>query len=175
MYLQKKTLLDKKSKIKLLHVAPEKCIQKKIKGMNWIEYITIDINPATADIVMDLTELKFNNSYFDAVICNHVLEHIKDDTKAIKEISRVLKPDGWAILQVPVSYTLKKTFEQKDISTPKDREKYYGAPDHCRIYGVDYFDKLKKSGFKISFYKPNNEDIKKFILIEGEKLIFCQK
>ena len=98
-------------------------------------------------IKIDITDIKFQNNTFDCILCSHVLEHILDDNKAIRELYRVLKPNGWAILQVPI--LREKTFEDPNIQTPEERLKYFGQEDHVRIYGLDYKDRLENAGFKV--------------------------
>lgn len=97
-----------------------------------------DLNPLVADRKIDIININFEDSYFDFIICNHVLEHVQDDRKAMSELFRVLKPGGEAILQVPISKYNKETFEDFSIISQKEREKYFGQKDHVRIYGKDY-------------------------------------
>jgi len=168
-----------KEKIKLLHVAPERNLSKVLLSFSGVEYISIDLNSPLAMIKMDLTHLQFKDNSFDAVICNHVLEHIPDDRKALSEIYRVLKPGGWAILQVPISLSLKKTYEDPKIVDPEEREKNFGQKDHVRLYGQDYEERLKKTGFLVKVYHFQKElgeaKTKRYGLIEEEKIYFCQK
>lgn len=102
----------------------------------------------------------FDNESFDLVICNHVLEHIPDDNNAIKEIYRVLKKNGIAILNVPIYKNIYSTYSKPDIIDKNDREFHYGQFDHVRIYGQDFFDKVESFGFKkmlINFPSLNNK------------------
>ena len=103
---------------------------------------------------------------FDIIFCNHVLEHIEDDAKAISELYRVMKPGGWGILQVPMKNSLEQTYEDFTIKDPKERQKHFGQYDHVRWYGMDYFDRLRKAGFETepNFYsqKFSEEEIKKY-------------
>ena len=88
----------------------------------------------SCNIRLDIADTNFENDYFDFIICNHVLEHVQDDRKAMRELFRVLKPDGKAILQVPISKCNKETFEDFSIILPEEREKYFGLKKHMRIY-----------------------------------------
>jgi len=143
--------------IKLLHIAPEKNLQKALKAFSKIKYISGDLNPLVADRKIDITDINFENDYFDFIICNHVLEHIQDDRKAMQELFRVLKPGGEAILQVPISKYNKKTFENFSIVSPREREKYFGQKEHVRIYSSkNYKDYKEVISFKVGLY-----DIKK--------------
>ena len=102
---------------------------------------------------LDVTNLPFKNDHFDLIICNHVLEHINEDTKAIKEIYRVLKNNGKAILQVPISFKIDKTFEDSRVTSPKQREIKFGQNDHVRVYGKDYVNRLESCGFSVEVSK----------------------
>jgi SAM-dependent methyltransferase len=133
--------------LNVLHVAPEQVFYKKFKLIkNW-NYITTDLISPLADIKADVCNLPFENSKFDLIICNHVLEHIVDDLKAIQEIFRVLKKGGKAIIQVPLEESRLKTFEDSRVKKPKERARLFGQYDHVRIYGIDFYERLKSPGF----------------------------
>lgn len=129
----------------MLHVAPEVAFETRFK--EWFDYISIDLDGTQAMRAMDLTALDFPDAHFDAVVCNHVLEHIPDDRKALREIYRALKPGGWASLQVPMKGEV--TFEDPTILDPSERNKYFGQDDHVRQYGSDYTQRLKETGFDV--------------------------
>jgi predicted SAM-dependent methyltransferase len=152
LYLLLKTDIFEKPK-KLLHVAPEKKLKDKLQSEVNIDYLTADISTKNVIIKMDITDIKFPDDSFDAIICNHVLEHIIDDSKAISELYRALKPGGWAILQVPVSLTLKETYEDTSITNSRGREEAFGQKDHVRIYAEDYQDRLEQAGFRVNVFK----------------------
>jgi len=125
-YIVNKTnILNSSKNVRLLHIAPEKNLQKALKTFSKIKYISGDLNPLVADRKIDITNINFENDYFDFIICNHVLEHIVDDRKAMSELFRVLKFGGEAILQVPISKYNKETFEDFSIVSPEKREKYF--------------------------------------------------
>jgi len=134
---------------KILHFAPEQAFYERFKTLENIDYTTTDLNSPLADVKADICDLPFENESFDVVLCNHVLEHIKDDEKAMKEIFRILKKGGWAVLQIPQDLNREKTFEDDSITDPKERTKIFGQYDHVRIYGLDYFDKLRSVGFEV--------------------------
>lgn len=173
LYLQQETDFFKLN-IKLLHIAPEQAFYKRFKKMKNIEYITTDLYSPLADVKADITDLPFAANTFDVIFCNHVLEHIHDDNKAMTELYRVLKPGGWGILQIPLDRQRATTFADDSITDPSERTKIFGQYDHVRIYGMDYFDKLSAVGFKteaIDFTRNMSlEEIKKYGLAVGELL-----
>ena len=144
-----------------------------------INYVSGGLNPLVADRKIDITDINFGNDYFDFIICSHVLEHVQDDRKAMSELFRVLKPGGEAILQVPTSKYNKKTFEDFSITSPEEREKYFGQKDHVRIYGKDYKNRLESVGFKVKLYDIKKDlsiqDIKKYGLNKEEILYIGKK
>lgn len=139
---------------RILHIAPDELITRFLRASNTLEYVCGDKYTegyAYADNVrnMDVTDLPFAADHFDLVICNHVLEHVPDDARAMREILRVLKPGGHAVLQVPLSANSPTTIEDPSIADPKERERVYGQFDHLRLYGQDYGDRLKAAGFRV--------------------------
>jgi len=178
LYLKNETdFFTKKNKV--LHFAPEQAFYKRFKKLNNIEYITTDLNSPLADVKADICNLPFNNNSFDVIFCNHVLEHIPDDTKAMQELYRILKPGGWGIFQIPQDLNRATTFEDNTITDKKERAKIFGQYDHVRIYGIDYFNKLRNIGFKVSEidYTSNipATDIEKYRLAKGEIIPFVKK
>ena len=171
LYLKRETAFLKDKK-KVLHIAPEQALYKKFKKIESWDYLTLDLNSPLADIKADITNLPFDDNIFDLIICNHVLEHIQDDIIAIKEIYRVLKKNGLAIMQIPIDIKRIKTFENPEIKSNKEREELFGQYDHVRVYGKDFFERLKSVGFKtkkINYTKDlSKEEIKKFSIIKGE-------
>lgn len=135
----------------MLHIAPELCFIKRFEAIKSLDYITGDIESPLAKVKMDIHEIPFEENEFDVIFCNHVLEHVDDDIKAISEIQRVLKPGGWAILQVPFFYPLPETtYEDKSITDPLELEKAFGQDDHVRMYGEDYATRLASTGLKVT-------------------------
>jgi SAM-dependent methyltransferase len=164
---------------KVLHIAPEQCFLKRFKNLKNLDYITADLYSPIADVKADICNLPFENEEFDVVLCNHVLEHIEDDKKAMSELYRVLKPNGFGIFQVPQDLSLKKTYEDFSITSPKERAKHFGQYDHVRIYGKDYFNKLRAAGFKVEevnyMHKLKDTLVKKYCLPKNEILPVCFK
>ena len=130
----------------MLHVAPEAMLAKKFRDK--YSYLSVDMEEGVAMEVMDITQLCLEDNLFDAVVCNHVLEHIPDDQKALSELYRVMKPGGWGSFQVPIKGDF--TDEDLNITDPDIRARLYGQADHVRQYGKDYIDRLKKPGFIVS-------------------------
>jgi SAM-dependent methyltransferase len=178
LYLQRKTDFFTRPQ-KLLHFAPEQAFFKRFKDMENLEYTTTDLNSPIADVKADICDLPFETDFFDTLICNHVLEHIKDDSQAIKELLRVLKPGGMAILQIPQDLSRATTFEDNSITDSKDRSRIFGQYDHLRIYGRDYFDKLREIGFQVKEVdftsELTEEEVDYFRLSQGELLPICFK
>lgn len=178
LYLQNETDFFTKN-YKVLHIAPEQEFLRKFKKMKNLDYTSADLFSPIVDVKADILDLPFGDDCFDVVICNHVLEHIIDDKKAMSELYRVMKTGGWGILQVPMKNSLEKTYEDFSITEPKERQKHFGQYDHVRWYGMDYFDRLKSVGFdaEANFYsqKFSDTDIKRFGLNRNEILPVVKK
>ena len=157
---------------KVLHFAPEQAFYSKFKKLKKLEYTTTDLNSPLADVKADICALPFKDNSFDIILCNHVLEHIPNDKKAISELYRVLKPSGWGIFQIPQDLNREVTYEDDSITDKKERAKIFGQYDHVRIYGRDYFDRLKEAGFKVNEVDYTSgmsaSDIEKYRLAKGE-------
>tara|TARA_Y200000002_G_scaffold320272_1_gene280008 strand:- start:652 stop:1434 length:783 start_codon:yes stop_codon:yes gene_type:complete len=149
LYLQRETNFFK-TPGKLLHIAPEKAFMKPLNKLKHLAYTTCDLESPLADVKADICDLPFADASFDWILCNHVLEHIPNDTKAMQELYRVLKPGGIALLQVPLQSNRAETFEDDCIVNKVERTKVFGQYDHVRVYGKDYFDKLRQTGFEVS-------------------------
>ncbi len=166
-------------KLRVLHFAPEQAFLKRFKKLKNITYTTTDLNSPIADVKADICNLPFEDNSYDFIICNHVLEHIPDDTKAMKEVYRVLTPNGTAILQVPYDRNRATTFEDNSITDPKERAAIFGQYDHVRVYGMDYFEKLKSIGFKLNAVnytaQLSDEEIEKYRLPKNELLPIVYK
>ena len=178
LYLERETDFFKKS-LKVLHVAPEQAFYKSFKKLDNIDYTTTDLHSPLANVKADICDLPFKENQFDVILCNHVLEHIPNDKKAMKELFRVLKPGGWAILQVPLDSKRLKTFQDDTITDPKERMRVFGQYDHVRLYGMDYFEKLEKSGFStqaiIYAEELTSEEITRFGVVSHEIIPVCFK
>ncbi len=160
LYLKEKTNFFS-AKLDVLHIAPEPCFMNRFEKQHGVKYITADIESPLAKVKMDIHQIPFGDNHFDAVLCNHVLEHVQDDIKAMSEIKRVLKPGGWAIMQVPFFTPVPDvTFEDASITDPRQREKIFGQDDHVRLFGKDYSKRISRSGLvaeEINFAKDQPE------------------
>ncbi len=178
LYLKNETSFFS-NRLKVLHFAPEQAFYKRFRKMKNLDYTTTDLESPLADVKADICNLPFENNTYDIIFCNHVLEHIPDDTKAMQELYRVLKKGGMGIFQIPQDLNRETTFEDNSITDKKERAKIFGQYDHVRIYGRDYFDKLRSIGFKIDEVDYSKtlsaEKIDKFRLTKGEVLPVCYK
>lgn len=165
---------------RVLHVAPEKHIKKIIHLLDTVEYVPGDLYPTNKDVKrINITNINYENNYFDFIICNHVLEHIVDDQKAIKELYRVLQPGGRAVLQTPYSAKIKVSYEDTTITAEHYRLEKFGQEDHVRIYGLDFFERIKAAGFELATVQNSSlftqEDAFHYGFNEKEDLILVQK
>jgi SAM-dependent methyltransferase len=148
LYLKQTTsFFDRKQHV--LHIAPEGCFMHPFQEIHREQYITADIESPLAKVKMDIHKIPFQDNTFDAVLCNHVLEHVRDDIQAMQEIARVLKPGGFAILQVPFFHPVPdQTISDPAVTNPKMREKMFGQDDHVRKYGKDYPQRIARAGLQ---------------------------
>ena len=174
--------INEKKDIRLLHVAPEESISKILRSYAGLEYTCIDKHcpgyryPSYVKNG-DILCTNFPDNFFDMVICNHVLEHIKYDKTALREIHRILKKGGLAILMVPIDYNLNETDEEdeKEFLSPSERERRFGQYDHVRQYGIDYFKRLQETGFEVKRITYDDEKVESYGFQPGEELIVCYK
>ena len=175
LYLREETdFFTKDNQQNVLHIAPEQCFYKRFRKQKNLEYITSDLDSPLADVRADICNLPFEDNEFDVIFCNHVLEHIPDDKKAMAELYRVMKPGGWGIFQVPQDINRKETFEDDSITNKEERTRIFGQYDHVRVYGLDYFDRLREAGFtvkEIDYTKKIAPDLlERYALQKGEIL-----
>ena len=178
LYLKNETTFFS-APLRVLHFAPEQAFVQKFKKQKNLTYTTTDLNSPIADVKADICDLPFKDNSFDFIICNHVLEHIPDDTKAMQELYRVLAPSGTAIVQVPYDAKREITFEDNTITDQSERTRIFGQYDHLRVYGMDYFKKLSSIGFDVSALDYtsgiSSDDIERYRLCKGELLPVCKK
>lgn len=178
LYLQQETNFFS-APLKVLHMAPEQSFYKRFRALKNLDYTTCDLDSPIADVKADIQNLPFENDSFDVIFCNHVLEHVEDDQKALHELYRVMKPGGWGILQVPIRYQQEKTFEDPTITDRQVRIEKFGQYDHVRVYGRDYYEKLAAIGFLVEQVNLSEnlieEEIKRFALEKNEILPVVRK
>ena len=165
LYLDRETSFLNDS-LKVLHVAPEQVFYQKFKSFSHWKYTTTDLHSPLADVKADICALPFEDNSYDLILCNHVLEHIPNDRKAMSELYRVLKKGGTLIAQVPLDEKRTTTFEDDSITDRKERTKVFGQYDHVRVYGKDYLEFLDQTGFSSKFIdyteKLPKEEIKRY-------------
>lgn len=177
-YLKKLDLLAN-DQVRLLHFAPESCFIHIFENLLHHNYFTVDLYNMNVKYNMDINNLQFDENIFDYILCNHVLEHIEDDLKALKELYRVLKKGGKAIITVPVFR--EKTYEDFSITTPEGRMKAFFHPEHVRIYGKDIIERMETAGFEVKIINPQDiltdEQIKNYSLLANvtQEIYCCQK
>ena len=178
LYLQNETDFFTKE-LKVLHFAPEQAFYKRFRKQKNLQYTTTDLESPLADVKADICNLPFEDNSFDFILCNHVLEHIPDDKKAMQELYRILKPGGIGIFQIPQDLNREFTFEDNSIVDKAERARIFGQYDHVRVYGRDYFDKLRAIGFKVDEVdytkKLSANLIEKYCLAPGEIIPVCYK
>lgn len=153
LFLKEHGLLKPGSHI--LHVAPEPCMRTRLKALPMVRYIAGDRKEPgytypSDTLDLDVTAMPFPDDQFDLILCSHVLEHVPDDRQAMRELYRVLKPGGWAILMVPLDRACAVTQEDATVVDPEERKRLYGQFDHVRLYGRDYAERLKSAGFIVT-------------------------
>lgn len=178
LFMQKNTNLFDTAPKKMLHVAPEDCFESRFKELLGDGYVTADLFQPSVMVKMDVTEIPYEEQSFDVIICSHVLEHVSDDKKAMRELFRVLKNNGWAVLLVPIKGD--KTLECPSIVKPEDRLKVFGQKDHVRTYGLDYIDRLCEAGFTVEVAEVSDiadrEDAVRMGLTSGSgRIFYCTK
>lgn len=146
-FLQEKTEVFRE-KVNLLHFAPEDTLQRRFSKMQNIKYLSVDLFSPLAMQRMDIMDLPINDSTYDSILCNHVLAHVEDDRKAMRELYRILKVGGWALITTTINLSI-QTFEQPGPLTKEEKLEVYGQEDLCRIYGHDIIDRLEETGFDV--------------------------
>jgi hypothetical protein len=163
---------------RVLHVAPETCMEPRLRQNLGGGYVTADMGNRQAMLKMDVTDIQCPDKSFDVIYCSHVLEHVPDDRRAISELYRVLKNGGWAILLVPI--TADRTIEDPSIVDPMDRLRLYGEKDHVRRYGPDFVDRLTEAGFSVTVVRvsdlfDNEAVIRMGLTKETGDIYYCTK
>jgi SAM-dependent methyltransferase len=184
-YLQRELWGNNCEPQRVLHIAPElwltRIIQRQLANVHYVAAdLYPDHYPKVLDVVKaDITNLRWDANTFNLVVCNHVLEHVPADLKAMNELYRVMRQGGAAILQVPIARKLAETIEDCSEQCPKERERRFGQGDHVRIYGSDYVDRLRSAGFEVEIFDPftvwGSSEIELFRLDRNERIFIGRK
>lgn len=187
LFLMEEKKLPGLMPLRLLEFAPDIPFLQYFSSLSGLDYHPCDLDPRQARYQAypekvkqaDICNIPYPAASFDVILCNHVLEHVEDDRKAMQELFRVMRPGGWGVFQVPLDENRERTLEDKSIQSPEDREKYYGQVDHLRLYGRDYPQRLEDVGFKAQAVKYpacfSEEDIQKYGLDTGEDIYLVEK
>jgi SAM-dependent methyltransferase len=153
---------------RILHFAPEKALSRALRHNPGYE--TADLHQANVTHQADIIYLPLPDASYDVVIANHVLEHIDDDRQAMRELFRVLRPGGTALLTVPINASRATTYENASVTQPVERQAHFNAPDHRRFYGLDFADRLREAGFAVESFRMTPPDEVIFGLLPMEWL-----
>jgi SAM-dependent methyltransferase len=175
---QRTDLFDRKPK-RVLHVAPEAQLERNLRQLEGVDYVCTDVDAGCGELVMDIMALSFADDSMDVILCSHVLEHVADDRKAMRELARVLSPKGWATILVPI--IADASWEDATVTSHEDRSRLFGQWDHVRAYGPDFKQRLEQEGFEVEritaaelLDRGNTADTARF-QIKDEELFFCRK
>lgn len=161
----------------LLHFAPEYALERRLRERSDLRYVTTDLDPAKGALVLDLEALDLPDASFDAVLCSHVLEHVGDDARAMRELRRIVAPGGWALVMVPIDHGRSQTYEDASITTPEARREAFWQDDHVRLYAPDVADRLAAAGFAVERVRAGEalgpESVGRHGLLAGEELHLC--
>ncbi len=162
----------------LLHFAPEWCLERRLRRLRGVRYVTADLEPGAAELQLDITRLNLGDGGFDAIIVSHVLEHVQDDAAAMRELHRVLSPGGWVIVMVPLDTGRSRTYEDAAITSPADREREFLQHDHVRLYAPDIAERLSAAGFDVTTARVAHdvgpEAAARYRLVESDWLFVCR-
>jgi SAM-dependent methyltransferase len=162
---------------RMLHIAPEPELEARLRCLGHLDYVTADLHDPRAMVRMDVSDIAERDGAYDVIYCSHVLEHVLDDRRAMRELCRVLKPGGWSVLNVPI--TAERTVEDPSITDPAERERLFGQADHVRRYGSDYIDRLRAAGFEVRAFRPEEvlgaEDMRRLAVPCREQVFFCTR
>jgi SAM-dependent methyltransferase len=162
----------------LLHFAPEWCLERRLRAQPNLRYVTADLDPGKGELQLDITALALPDGAVDAIICSHVLEHVEDDEAAMRELRRVVAPEGWVIVMVPLDTRRSHTYEDQSITDPADRLREFLQHDHVRLYAPDIADRLTQAGFNVTVERVVHDagpDVaSRYRLIESDYVFVCR-
>lgn len=158
---------------KILHFAPEPLLTTLFRERS-SAYQSADLDPQFADTVLNIEAIDLPDNSIELVICSHVLEHV-DDSKALAEMHRILKPGGLALLMFPVVEGWGRTYENPDHTSAGDRTRYFGQHDHVRMFGSDVRERIRAAGFVLTEFTAEEPDVSRYGLMRGEKVFVATK
>lgn len=156
-----------------LHFAPEACLETELRA-RCKEYRTADITPGRADLVLDIEKIDLQDSSVDTIMANHVLEHV-DASKALRELLRILRPGGLAILTTPVTQTWQHSYEDSSITSPEARHRHFGQADHVIYFGSDIGDRIRNAGFDLDEAVADGAQAARYALIRGDTIYLARR
>lgn len=164
---------DKLAGKRILHFAPEKAFMARMRGNPLYE--TADLMQAGVTHRVDITRTGLPDAGYDVVMANHVLEHIPDDRGAMRELFRLLKPGGLALLTVPINATRRETYENPSVAGDAARWAHFSAHDHLRYYGLDFSDRLTEAGFQVETFRVSPAEEVRYGLLRDEWITIARK
>ena len=164
----------------ILHLAPEYSLRRLLSRLEGVKYVTADLDSPLADDAVDIRSLPYADGSFGALICSHVLEHVDDDRGAMRELHRVLRPGGWAIVMAPVEPGRETTLEDPDAIDDVQRLRLFGQEDHVRLYGSDLAQRLEEAGFEVRVDRFADELPPEIVQrmrlrVEEDPIFFCRR
>jgi predicted SAM-dependent methyltransferase/ribosomal protein L37AE/L43A len=173
------TSLDPSRRYRLVEFAPSVALRRRLRRLPSVDYRSADLYRRSVDDRIDITAMSYGDASIDMMLCSHVLEHVPDDRQAMREMFRVLKPGGFAIVMVPLIVGLDETLEDPAVNTRDLRWTHYGDGDHVRQYGKrDFFDRLRAAGFmveRLGISEFGTEPFRRAGIAENSELIVARK
>jgi SAM-dependent methyltransferase len=164
---------DRLASRRILHFAPEREVLRRMRGNPLYE--SADLHQPGVTHRVDIARVPLPDARYDVVIAHHVLEHIPDDRQAMRELFRLLKPGGTAVVSVPINASRPQTYENTAIVTPEQRHAHFSAEDHCRYYGLDFAVRLSEAGFRPSVFRVSPEEEVRYGLLRDEWITIAEK
>ena len=164
--------------VRILHFAPEPCVSRRLSALRHVHYVSADVVSGSVAVTLDIERIPFEPESFDLILCSHVLEHVTDDGAALKEVYRVLRTGGLALVQIPVDETRSTTFEDPTATDAADRARLFGQSDHVRIYGRDCVERLQGAGFAVDRYshrEVQDANAEALYALHPEPIHVCRK
>jgi len=163
----------------LLHLAPEAAIARHLRDRPGVDYVSADLDSPLAMLHFDIQDIPFRDGTFDAVLCGHVLTEVPDDRKAMREMARVLRPGGWAIVMAAVEPGRAQTYEDPAITDPEARRAAFLEPNNVRVYGADLADRLRDAGFAVEVIpyprQLGDDAIRRYGLLPADEIYVCRR